>query len=322
MIRGESQEREQREGYTNRRHRRSRPEIPEFLLSLLSFSEEQEDNSQTFGRQTFGRNSRGRNSRGPRYIHQEIPVSGEVPREYLEMCDTRTGEIFLVPKGRFGRFKRAVKKIVNYYKYRNKQIFCTHYCIYTTRTLTTEERNRFLSNLRKYKSVNNLDFHYVLFLSIYRDEASGTPYFYIYNLVMFCTQPKFPAVYRVQKWWPQKDNTVLGYCKGIKREKLKSTRALIEDLELFYGDSFEYFDYTKNRLKSFFTSYIMPVFRLNRERFEQVIQRLGYPFWKYFKGFKLNGLTLYIWTRNIWRRLLEFEQRYVILDPDPESVAP
>ncbi|MEM5855658.1 MAG: hypothetical protein QW472_05090, partial [Candidatus Aenigmatarchaeota archaeon] len=248
MIRGESQEREQREGYTNRRHRRSRPEIPEFLLNLLSSSEEQEDNFQT-----SGRTSRSRNSRGPRYIHQEIPVSGEIPREYLEMCDTRTGEIFLVPKGRFGRFKRAIKKIVNYYKYRNKQIFCTHYCIYTVRTLTTEERNRFLSNLRKYKSINNLDLHYVLFLSVYRDEASGTPYFYIYNLVMFCTQPKFPAMYRIQKWWPQEPDVILGYHKGIKRTKLKSTRALLENLEPFYNDSFEYFDLAKNRIKSFFT---------------------------------------------------------------------
>ncbi|MEM4959538.1 MAG: hypothetical protein QXX12_06695 [Nanopusillaceae archaeon] len=312
MIKGKSQGRNPRK---EKRHERPKPEIPELILNLLSSSKkhkEQKDKHQTHNE----------TSRKTRYAHQEPHVKGKVPREYIEMCDTKTGEIFLVPKGRFGRFKRAVKKIINYYKYRNKQIFCTHYCIYTARTLTTEERNRFLSNLRKYRSVNNLDLHYILFLSIYRDENSGTPYFYIYNLVIFCTQPRFPSLHRIQKWWPQEHDVILGYHIGIKKTKLKSTRALLEDLEPFYDDSFEYFDLAKNRIKSFFTSYIMPVFKLNRERFEQVVQRLGYPFWKYFKGFKLDGLTLYIWTKNMWKQLLEFEQRYIFLDPNPEPIAP
>lgn len=284
-------------------------EMPEILRNLLSTSSSPSRLQELL--------ERHRQTRPPKYVHEERPVPGEVPREYIEICDTRTGEIFPFPKGRFGRFKKGLKKIINYYKYRGKHAFCSHYAIFTIRRLTTEERNRFLSNIRKYRAVNNLDLHYVLFVSIVRDHDSGTPLFYVYNLVLFCNQQRFPKFDRILDWWPQKDDTVVGHNRGLKKEKVKSVRALIDSLQPYYGDSFEYFDLVKNRIRSFFTSYIMPVFRLNRERFEQVVQRLGYHFWKYFKGFRLGDHSLYIWSRNRWRPLLEFERRYIALDPEP-----
>lgn len=226
---------------------------------------------------------------------------------YLEICNTKTGELAYVEGGRFGRLKRGIKKIVNWYKYRQKPVYCIHVVLTSPDLLSVEERNRFLSNLRKYRKVNNLDMHWVLIVSRVEEEEGS--FHYLYNLLLFCSMMRFPKESRLKAWWHKSDEVQVISSKL----KVKSVHVLIDRLRPYVKDTLDYLDEKRPGIKSFTTSYVLPVFALTKERFQVLAKKFGDKFWNYYKGFKVKGRKLFLWLRGSWKFIHEFKTDWEIV---------
>jgi hypothetical protein len=176
-----------------------------------------------------------------------------------------TGQVIYADAGRFGNFKNAIKKLVNYIRYNIPQYYIAH-VILTVAENTAEVDFKNLHRVTQFISQRlkraGSDFKYI---SVKELQERGALH---YHLLCVYSKPRvFPPSGEIHSSWG------LGFVKITAPKLRMKLNQIVRYIGKYIGKGYEY--EALEVKKSFTASQIKQIYKLSSARLEDVISRFG-----------------------------------------------
>lgn len=210
-----------------------------------------------------------------------------------------TGKIVTFDANARNRFKKALKKIINFYRYNNRPYYVAHVVLTVAENVSFVKKvhlNRFFNQLRKhfyfFKNELGLDDVFFKYTWTKQWQKRGAIHFHV---LLFCSEyGLFPAHLQIQNWWE------LGYVwVNFLRSSNKSLNSLVQYISRYMSREMDYESNARGRLWS--SSFVEAIYSLSYERYKWVVDKCS----PILYALSVKGRKLYI-------RLVEYPYRYLL----------
>ncbi|MBF0554398.1 MAG: hypothetical protein HQK96_07520 [Nitrospirae bacterium] len=184
----------------------------------------------------------------------------------------KTGEIMNIPAGRYGNFRMAAKKIVQYTKYNMDRFYVVHLVLTVAENVSDVDMSNFhrVANFinQRLKRVGS-DFKYIAVKEL---QSRGAIHFHV--LCIYTKKYSFPDSGDIQKSWKLGfvKITTPGLMPKYGRFRIRVEK-IIAYLGKYIGKGYEYEELEAK--KSFTASQIKQIYKLSDKRLNVVMETFG-----------------------------------------------